>query len=63
MLVVTIEKSSSAKVNCACKLFFSKSLTPSEMYKLGLRVTGKTGQAKLKVSKSSVYQALFGVTL
>ncbi|KAI0241850.1 Spindle and kinetochore-associated protein 2 [Lamellibrachia satsuma] len=30
----------------------SEALTPSDMYKMGLRVTGQTGQAKLKVLKS-----------
>ena len=30
----------------------SDALTPTDMYKMGMRVTGQTGQAKLKVSLS-----------
>ena len=36
-------------------LNYSKNLTPSEMHKLGVRVTGVTGQAKLKVSPAQCY--------
>ena len=35
-------------VSCCC----SDALTPTDMYKMGMRVTGQTGQAKLKVSLS-----------
>ena len=30
-------------------IFYSKALNPQEMHKMGLRVTGQTGEAKLKV--------------
>jgi hypothetical protein len=31
---------------------FSDPLTPTDMHKMGLRVTGKTGDAKLKVLRA-----------
>ena len=45
-LVIYIEP----RINCFQFVFCSDPLSQSDLFKMGLRVTGHTGEAKLKVS-------------